>query len=129
MKSITSLCLAFLTITTISCKDDEESIPTFQQSDFIGEWEVTAYQAIDGSTEGPCGYTITIDEFNEVSGCGTGFEISIGGAYTFDGKNRITLDDQSFGELSWIILELSNSKLRLEQQIDGTKYGTVTASK
>lgn len=129
MKKLSVLFSLLFVVAFIACKDDENPTPTFQKSQFIGEWEVTAYAGTDGSSDGPCEYIITNTEFNEVSGCDSGFEISFGGEYTFDNKNKITLEDDTIGELSWIILEISGTTMKLEQRLDGTKYGTVTTTK
>lgn len=120
--------LFFVAIAFVGCKDDETT-PTFKQTDFIGEWEVTNYVGTDPDDEGACEYVITETEFEVVSGCDSGFTISIGGEYTFNGKNKITLEDNSFGVLSWVILELNGTTMKLEERFDGDKYGTVTLEK
>ena len=128
MKKLTVLFFVVAIAALVGCKDDEVT-PTFKQADFLGEWEVKQYASTDPDAEGPCEYVITEDEFNEVSGCGSGFEISFGGEYTFNGKNKITLNEEFFGELSWVILELKGTTMKMEQRLDGRKYGTVTVAK
>lgn len=128
MKKLNVLFFVTAMAVLVGCKD-EDTTPTFQQADFLGEWEVTAYTGTDADAEGPCGYVISTTEFEEVSGCDSGFEIAVGGEYTFDGKNRITLKEEFFGELSWIILELNGTTMKMEQRFDNRKYGTVTVVK
>lgn len=128
MKKLNVLFFVVAIAALVGCKD-EDTTPSFKQADFLGEWEVTNYESTDDEVEGPCEYVITEDEFNEVSGCGSGFEISFGGEYTFNGKNKITLNEEFFGELSWVILELKGTTMKMEQRLDGRKYGTVTVAK
>lgn len=128
MKKLSVLFFAGVLMAVVGCKD-EDTTPTFQQADFLGEWEVEQYASTDPDAEGPCEYVISTTEFEEVSGCDSGFEIAVGGGYTFDGKNRITLKEEFFGELSWIILELNGTTMKMEQRFDNRKYGTVTVVK
>ena len=128
MKKLNVLFFVVAIAALVGCKD-EDTTPSFKQADFLGEWEVKQYASTDPDAEGPCEYVITEDEFNEVSGCGSGFEISFGGEYTFNGKNKITLNEEFFGELSWVILELKGTTMKMEQRLDGRRYGTVTVAK
>lgn len=128
MKKLNILFFVVAASVFVGCKDDETT-PTFKQADFIGEWEVTNYVGTDPDDEGPCAYTITETEIAEVTGCDTGFEIALGGEYAFNGKNKITLKENSFGEIAWIILELDGTTMKLEQRYEGDKYGTVSLVK
>lgn len=128
MKGLNTLFFVAIASVFVGCKDDETT-PTFKQADFIGEWEVKQYASTDPDAEGPCEYVITESEFEVVSGCDSGFTISIGGEYTFNGKNKITLKDNSFGVLSWVILELNGTTMKLEERFNDDKYGTVTVEK
>jgi hypothetical protein len=130
MKKFNLLFLLLTVVAVVACKDDETPTPTFQKSQFIGQWEVTNYQAADPDQDAPCEYNITETEFEQVSGCDGSFSITLGGEYTFDGKNKITLKEDFGGfEISWVIVEIKGNTMKIQDKVDGETYGTATVTK
>jgi hypothetical protein len=125
-----NLLYALLFISLLICcgKDDED--PSYKKADLIGKWEQTATTIPDDG-----GSSCTTEkqevEFSETElkmigtcdGTSGSFEVD----YTFDNKKTVSFE--FLGEAKMVILELSNTTLKVDVFYGGQKAGTTTYKK
>lgn len=109
-----------------SCSDDGET-PSYNQTDFIGKWQMTATTSQEYNP-GNCTtykryYEFSESEFTDSNECdGSKSSFSIG--YSFNGKNTISYT--FILEARLVIVQLTETTLKLDEYVNGSKYGTST---
>ena len=129
MKKLFPIFLMAILITVASCSNDEET-PSYAKADFLGEWVLveTTIEDREVST-GDCFDFISFseDEISEGTDC-SGARSSASYAYEYDNKNAMTYE--IFGiSGKWVIVELSDTRLKLDVYAEGMKFGTSTYEK
>jgi hypothetical protein len=124
------LALTFLSVVLFSsCSKDDES-PSYTKADFIGKWQMTETTSQDYNPDDCTNYKrfyeFSETEFtdsNECDGATGSFSID----YAYNGKNTISYT--FFVEAKLVIAELTETTLKLDEYVSGTKLGTSTFEK